>query len=126
MGRESCGRGVPAGYPDLLADELTEQATRIADAADADGVTDEAWANATRFYGTDQLAALVTTIAVINACNRFTSCSRTRAVTTSQDSGHDDQLIIPMVDGVPAACWRMRSERCSSCRISASLIWAAK
>jgi AhpD family alkylhydroperoxidase len=49
--------------------ELTEQATRIADAAS--GVTDEAWANAARHYDTDQLAALVTTIAVINAYNRF-------------------------------------------------------
>jgi alkylhydroperoxidase family enzyme len=49
--------------------ELTEQATRIADAAG--GVTDEAWANAAKYYDTDQLAALVTTIAVINAYNRF-------------------------------------------------------
>ena len=49
--------------------ELTEQATRIADAAG--GVTDEAWANATRYYDTDQLGALVITIAVINAYNRF-------------------------------------------------------
>lgn len=49
--------------------ELTEQATRIADAAG--GVTDEAWANAAKHYDTDQLAALVTTIAVINAYNRF-------------------------------------------------------
>jgi alkylhydroperoxidase family enzyme len=49
--------------------ELTEQATRIADAVG--GVTDEAWANAARYYDTDQLAALVTTIVVINAYNRF-------------------------------------------------------
>jgi AhpD family alkylhydroperoxidase len=49
--------------------EVTEQATRIADAAG--GVTDEAWANAAKYYDTDQLAALVTTIAVINAYNRF-------------------------------------------------------
>jgi AhpD family alkylhydroperoxidase len=49
--------------------ELTEQATRIADAAG--GVTDETWANAAKYYDTDQLAALVTTIAVINAYNRF-------------------------------------------------------
>ena len=49
--------------------ELTEQATRIADAAS--GVTDEAWANAARYYDTDQLAALVCTIAVINSYNRF-------------------------------------------------------
>ncbi|HYK66728.1 MAG TPA: carboxymuconolactone decarboxylase family protein [Streptosporangiaceae bacterium] len=52
-----------------VALELTEQATRIADAAG--GVTDDAWANAAKYYDTDQLAALVTTIAVINAYNRF-------------------------------------------------------
>jgi AhpD family alkylhydroperoxidase len=49
--------------------ELTEQATRISDVAG--GVSDEAWANAASFYDLDQLAALVTTIAVINAYNRF-------------------------------------------------------
>ena len=49
--------------------ELTEQGTRIADAAG--GVTDEAWANAAKHYDTDQLAALVTTIATINAYNRL-------------------------------------------------------
>lgn len=49
--------------------ELTEQSTRISDGAG--GVTDEAWANAASYYDTDQLAALVTTIAVINAYNRF-------------------------------------------------------
>jgi AhpD family alkylhydroperoxidase len=49
--------------------ELTEQATRIADAAG--GVTDEAWANAASYYNADQLAALVTMLAVINAYNRF-------------------------------------------------------
>jgi AhpD family alkylhydroperoxidase len=48
--------------------ELTEQGTRIADAAG--GVTDEAWANAARHYDTDQLAALVCTIAMINTYNR--------------------------------------------------------
>ena len=37
--------------------ELTEQGTRIADAAG--GVTDEAWANAAKHYDEDQLAALV-------------------------------------------------------------------
>jgi AhpD family alkylhydroperoxidase len=49
--------------------ELTEQATRIADAAG--GVADEAWANAAKYYDPEQLAALVSTIAVINAYNRF-------------------------------------------------------
>ena len=49
--------------------ELTEQGTRIADGAG--GVTDEAWANAAKHYDTDQLAALVCTIALINAYNRL-------------------------------------------------------
>ncbi|MEU3047715.1 MULTISPECIES: carboxymuconolactone decarboxylase family protein [unclassified Streptomyces] len=48
--------------------ELTEQGTRIADAAG--GVTDEAWEEAARHYDEDQLAALVSLIALINAYNR--------------------------------------------------------
>lgn len=48
--------------------ELAEQGTRIADAAG--GVTDEAWANAAKHYDEEQLAALVSVIAVINAFNR--------------------------------------------------------
>jgi AhpD family alkylhydroperoxidase len=48
--------------------ELTEQGTRIADAAG--GVTDEAWANAAKHYDEEQLAALVSLIALINAYNR--------------------------------------------------------
>ena len=49
--------------------ELTEQGTRIADGAG--GVTDDAWATAAKHYDTDQLAALVCTIATINAYNRL-------------------------------------------------------
>src|SRR4051812_18656569 len=49
--------------------ELTEQATRTADAAG--GVTDEAWANAAKHFDEDQLAALVSLIALINAFNRM-------------------------------------------------------
>ncbi|WP_377268293.1 carboxymuconolactone decarboxylase family protein [Peterkaempfera sp. SMS 1(5)a] len=49
--------------------ELTEQGTRIADAAG--GVPDEVWANAVKHYDEDQLAALVSLIAVINAYNRL-------------------------------------------------------
>ncbi|MGH3283050.1 MAG: carboxymuconolactone decarboxylase family protein, partial [Trebonia sp.] len=49
--------------------ELTEQATRVADAAG--GVTDEAWANAAKYYDSDQLAALIVTVCAINAYNRF-------------------------------------------------------
>ena len=54
--------------------EVTEQGTRIADAAG--GVTDEAWANAARHYDADQLAALACTIALINAYNRLNVISR--------------------------------------------------
>jgi AhpD family alkylhydroperoxidase len=50
--------------------ELTEQGTRIADAAG--GVTDEAWANAAKYYDEEQLVALVSAIAIINAFNRLT------------------------------------------------------
>lgn len=49
--------------------ELTEQGTRIADAAG--GVTDEAWANAAEHYDEEQLTALVSAIALINAFNRM-------------------------------------------------------
>src|SRR5204863_8162990 len=48
--------------------ELTEQGTRIADAAG--GVPDEVWANAAKHYDDEQLAALVSVIALINAYNR--------------------------------------------------------
>jgi AhpD family alkylhydroperoxidase len=48
--------------------ELAEQGTRIADAT---GVTDEAWAVAAEHYDEDQLAALVSLIALINAFNRL-------------------------------------------------------
>ncbi|MGC9378020.1 carboxymuconolactone decarboxylase family protein [Streptomyces sp. MH13] len=49
--------------------ELAEQGTRIADAAG--GVPDEVWANAAKHYDEDQLAALVSVIALINALNRL-------------------------------------------------------
>ncbi|MEU3737839.1 MULTISPECIES: carboxymuconolactone decarboxylase family protein [unclassified Streptomyces] len=49
--------------------ELTEQGTRIADAAG--GVPDEVWANAAKHYDEEQLAALVSLISLINAANRF-------------------------------------------------------
>jgi AhpD family alkylhydroperoxidase len=54
--------------------ELAEQGTRIADAAT--GVTDEAWANAAKLYDDDQLAALVSLIAEINAWNRLNVITR--------------------------------------------------
>jgi AhpD family alkylhydroperoxidase len=54
--------------------ELTEQGSRIADAAG--GVTDDAWANAARHYDGDQLGALVCLIALINTYNRLNVISR--------------------------------------------------
>ncbi|MFI1582669.1 carboxymuconolactone decarboxylase family protein [Embleya sp. NPDC020630] len=57
--------------------ELAEQGTRIADAAD--GVPDEVWANAAKYYDEDQLADLVAQIAVINAFNRGNVMVRTPA-----------------------------------------------
>ncbi|MGW0860675.1 carboxymuconolactone decarboxylase family protein [Streptomyces sp. NPDC002690] len=49
--------------------ELAEQGTRIADAAG--GVTDEAWEAAAKHYDEEQLVALVSLVAVINAFNRL-------------------------------------------------------
>ncbi|GGX76218.1 carboxymuconolactone decarboxylase family protein [Streptomyces fructofermentans] len=49
--------------------ELTEQGTRIADASG--GVSDEVWANAAKHYGEDELVALISLIAIINAYNRI-------------------------------------------------------
>jgi len=48
--------------------ELTEQGTRLADGA---GVSDAVWENAAKHYDEDQLLALVSLIAVINAFNRL-------------------------------------------------------
>jgi AhpD family alkylhydroperoxidase len=48
---------------------LTEQGTRIADAAG--GVNDEVWASARKHYDDEQLAALVSLIALINTYNRL-------------------------------------------------------
>ena len=49
--------------------ELTEQGTRIADAAG--GVTNEVWAGALKHYDEEQLAALVSLIALMNTLNRL-------------------------------------------------------
>jgi len=48
--------------------ELAEEGTRLADAAG--GVPDEVWENAARHYDDEQLGALVSLIALINAFNR--------------------------------------------------------
>ncbi|TWD29388.1 AhpD family alkylhydroperoxidase [Streptomyces sp. T12] len=48
---------------------LVEEGTRIADAAG--GVSDEVWADAAKHYDEEQLAALISLIAIINAYNRI-------------------------------------------------------
>jgi AhpD family alkylhydroperoxidase len=49
--------------------ELTEEGTRIADAAG--GVPDEVWENAAKHYDEEQLGALVLLIGIINTFNRL-------------------------------------------------------
>jgi len=49
--------------------EIAEQGTRIADAAG--GVPDDAWARATKYFDEDQLAALISLLAIINGYNRI-------------------------------------------------------
>jgi len=48
---------------------LAEEGTRLAD--DHHGVSDETWAQACKHYDDDQLAALVSLVAMINAANRL-------------------------------------------------------
>ena len=49
--------------------ELAEQGTRIADAFE--GVSDEVWARAEKYYDEEQLGALVSLVAIINMFNRL-------------------------------------------------------
>ncbi|WP_199432908.1 carboxymuconolactone decarboxylase family protein [Qaidamihabitans albus] len=48
---------------------LAEEGTRLADAHD--GVSDETWARVRKHYDDDQIAALVSAVALINAANRL-------------------------------------------------------
>lgn len=48
---------------------LAEEGTRLADAAQ--GVSDETWALVRKHYDDDQIAALVSLVALINAANRL-------------------------------------------------------
>ncbi|MEU8221476.1 carboxymuconolactone decarboxylase family protein [Kribbella sp. NPDC048915] len=58
--------------------ELTEEATRLSERPG--GVSDDTWARAGKYYDENQLIALVTLIAMINATNRL-------AVTLNQLGG---------------------------------------
>ena len=74
---------------------LTEEATRLADRSDP--VPDEVWNEAARYYDEPQLAALVISIATINAWNRINA-------TTRQVTGNwIDQLIAPRRSAAAAA-----------------------
>ena len=57
--------------------EFAEEATRLAD--HHRGVSDEVWANVTKHYDDDQVAALVCLVALINAANRMNVIVRTPA-----------------------------------------------
>jgi alkylhydroperoxidase family enzyme len=70
---------------------LTEAVTRLADRPDA--VPDEVWAEAARHYNEPQLAALVVSIATINAWNRLN-------VATGQPSG---DYVEQLIEGAKAA-----------------------
>jgi AhpD family alkylhydroperoxidase len=61
--------------------ELTEQATRLAGAVR--GVSDQLWANVCTYHDDDQLAALVSQIALINTFNRLNAITR-------QPAGHEE------------------------------------
>lgn len=73
---------------------LSEAMTRLADRPDP--VPDEVWAEATRHYDDDQLAALVLSIAAINTWNRLN-------VATRQITGEwVEQLVAAQTAGSPA------------------------
>jgi len=55
---------------------LAEEGTRLADAHR--GVSDETWAEVRKHYDDDQIGALVSLIALINAANRFNVIVRSR------------------------------------------------
>ncbi|MFE7273406.1 carboxymuconolactone decarboxylase family protein [Streptomyces sp. NPDC057623] len=55
---------------------LTEEGTRLADAHH--GVSDETWAQVRKHYDDDQIAALVSLVAMINAANRLGVITRMR------------------------------------------------
>ena len=60
--------------PERAALELAEEGTRLADASG--GVSDETWTLAAKHFDEDQLAALISLIALINAYNRINVINR--------------------------------------------------
>jgi AhpD family alkylhydroperoxidase len=68
---------------------LAEEGTRLADAHQ--GVSDETWAQVRKHYDDEQVAALVSLVALINAANRFNVITRTPA--GSYEPGMFDALV---------------------------------
>ena len=64
---------------------LTEQGTRLG--RSKFGESDDVWATARRHYDDDQLAALVSQIALINTFNRLNAITR-------QSAGHDELVML--------------------------------
>ncbi|WP_405167423.1 carboxymuconolactone decarboxylase family protein [Nocardia sp. NBC_01499] len=62
--------------PERAALALTEEATRIGDGR---GVSDAVWQQVRKHYDDDQIAALIASIAMINAWNRMNVIARTPA-----------------------------------------------
>lgn len=56
---------------------LAEEGTRLADAHQ--GVSDDTWAHVRKHYDDDQIAALVSLVALVNAANRINVIARTPA-----------------------------------------------
>jgi AhpD family alkylhydroperoxidase len=68
---------------------LAEEGTRLAD--HHEGVSDETWAQVRKHYDDDQIAALVSLVALINAANRINVIARTPA--GSYEPGMFDSMV---------------------------------
>lgn len=69
---------------------LAEEGTRLADAFQ--GVSDDTWAEVRRHFDDDQIAALVTLVALVNAANRIN-------VITHQQGGNYDPAMVAVLAG---------------------------
>lgn len=69
---------------------LAEEGTRLADAFP--GVSDDTWAEVRRHFDDDQIAALVTLVALVNAANRIN-------VITHQQGGNYDPDMVAVLAG---------------------------
>lgn len=69
---------------------LAEEGTRLADAFP--GVSDDTWAEVRRHFDDDQIAALVTLVALVNAANRIN-------VITHQQGGNYDPEMVAVLAG---------------------------